>query len=80
MPHVTKKAVADLIRRFIDGSCGPREWDDFISVRTTDSEIESVRKECASLPERFPPAPNSGAYCDSDGMSRLQEIATRLTA
>jgi hypothetical protein len=71
--------VASLIRRFVRGDVRPWEWDDFISVRNENSEVETVRQEVMGIPDRFPSA-SPERWCSEAGLAELQRIATRVCA
>jgi hypothetical protein len=47
------KQIADLIERFVDGSIGPWEWDDFISFREPTPKWEMLQREIASVAESY---------------------------
>lgn len=72
-----REELAKLIRSFIDGSIDKWGWDDFISIPQKDDEMESIRQECAALPELYPPF-KPGHYCGPEGLVRLEAIATAL--
>jgi hypothetical protein len=69
--------VASLIERFLDGSIGKWEWDDFVSVRHRDAELELVRGRAADLPFEFPPS-KPGYYCGEEGLRVLTRLAADL--
>lgn len=70
-------AIADLIERFVDGSIGPWEWDDFISLRGRTMEIEKVRQRVAAVRDDYPPE-KSSHWCSAEGVLRLRQIAKEL--
>jgi len=72
-----REQLADLIERFVSGNVRPHEWDDFLSVRFDDAELESIRRACDELPSRFPPR-RRGEYCNDEGAAELLVIARRL--
>lgn len=69
--------VIAIIENFVEGTGGARDWDDFISIRIRDPLLESVRIECAELPNKYP-ATTIGYYCGDEGLSRLHRIAADL--
>lgn len=69
--------VSDLLRRYANGGVGSYEFDDFISTRQADQELEYVRRELISLPERFPPG-HEGQYCNQEGRTIIMELADNL--
>jgi len=74
---VNKKELAKLIDSFLDGSAREWEWDDFISVKQVDPEIEQIRQKCIALPKEFPPT-EPRTYCNIEGMNVLKSIAEKL--
>ena len=77
MVQMTKTEVAGLIESFINNRSGVRDWDDFLSVRLSDPQLETVRERCARLPEEFPPT-EKGHYCGLDGIKVLKDLAAQL--
>ena len=65
--------VAEIIERFVEGTCGPWDWDDFISFPLDDPALEAVRRECADLPDRYPPT-KRGWYCNDEGLDELRRL------
>jgi len=50
----TRFRVIELLQGFLDGSAGPYEFDDFLSSRSSDPEIEAIRLRLAQLPDEEP--------------------------
>ena len=70
--------LADVIERFVSGDCGPREWDDFVSISVKeDSEAETLRLEAAATAEDYP-SDSPTVWCSAAGVLRLLEIAAQL--
>ena len=69
--------VADVIESFLDGSCGDWDWDDFMSARFTDADLEIVRRKCAAVPQEFPPTAQH-TYCSEEGVRVLRGLAHAL--
>jgi len=74
---MTRKEVASLIERFIDGSSSEWEWDDFISIVSSDDQIEDVRRSCSQLADRYPPV-SHGQYCSPKGIEELRSLIASL--
>jgi hypothetical protein len=70
--------VAGVIERFLDGTIGDHEWDDFTSVRLGDSFLDGVRLVCVGVHDRFPAPVGSGQYCSDDGVALLRSLAEHL--
>lgn len=70
MKFRTANAIADCIRGFLDGTCGPYDWDDFVSVPLKDVQLEAIRRDAnrISLP------------ADADGTTKLHQLLERATA
>jgi hypothetical protein len=77
--HLSKDEVITFIRDFIEGSGGDRDWDDFTSIPIDDPALDLVRRECASLPDRFPPT-RPGHYCSEQGLDELRRLADGLSS
>lgn len=72
-----KDELANLIEAFLNGTCGEWDWDDFISVKQSDPEIEEIRLRCANLPWEFPSA-RPDEYCSDKGTVVLKDYVQRL--
>ena len=46
--HRTPHEVANIIEKFLDGTGGDWEWDDFTSLRIKDPALEAIRIKCAA--------------------------------
>ena len=75
--HLSKAEVETYIRRFLDGSGGRWDWDDFISVPLDDPILEQVRLTAVQIPDRFP-ATQVGHYCSAEGLAELRKLADAL--
>jgi hypothetical protein len=74
----TASDLARLIDRFVGGTCGPYDWDDFVcGGRLANADLERVRRQCASLPDRHPPD-QQGHYCNARGIEELRQMANKL--
>ena len=76
-PEITLLEVAGIITRFVDGSCDPYEWDDFMSPLIRDPAIRKVREECERIEADFP-AQHDREWCNPDGGQALLKIAGRI--
>ncbi len=76
---MTKGEVADTLEAFISGSSKDWDWDDFISLRLQDPELDKIQKECAVLPDKYPPK-EKGQYCSPEGIEVLKNIVIKLRA
>ena len=74
---LTRLDAANLIQRFLDGSCGPYDWDDFTSVHYQDPVIEAAVQRCVSVRDEYPPD-NARGYCNSQGLEVLRSIIAKL--
>jgi hypothetical protein len=72
----TKEEVLQEIEKFLSGSGGAYDWDDFTSIRIDDPELEKIRAFCGDLPELYPPTGRQ--YCAEEGMNQLRKIASDL--
>lgn len=46
---LTAEEVARYLRDFLDGTGGEWDWDDFISIRLADPDLESIRQRAATV-------------------------------
>lgn len=72
----TREDVAKAIEDFVNGAGGPWDWDDFISCRIADEELEEVRIKCLRTQCDYP----SGAtgWCNEQGLDVLRDLARQL--
>jgi hypothetical protein len=78
MAHdVTQQEAATLIDRFLQGSVGPHDWDDFISTRHRDPIVERASRMCTAL-DKLHPSEIKGHYCNASGFKLLQTLAIGL--
>jgi hypothetical protein len=75
----TKATIRRVIENFLNRTGGNWDFDDFISIRLRDPELERVRRIAAELPDRFPPD-LTGGYCNSEGREVLRKLADELAA
>ena len=72
----TREEVAEIIERFLDGSCGEWDWDDSLSIKVENVQLDAVRQRCAAVCDDFP-ADQVGHYCSAAGVDEaLAYIAT----
>lgn len=76
---MTRTEVAREIAAFIENRSGAWDWDEFISLRITDLQLDEVRKLCARLPDIDPLAAR-GHYCGNRGMAIMARLANDLEA
>ncbi len=78
----TRGEVAAILRNLLDND-GPEclvdgsAWDDFVSVRISDSQLDRIRARCARLPAEFPPEKYT-EYCSADGRKVIREYIREL--
>jgi hypothetical protein len=73
----TRLEVAEIIERFLDGTGGCWDWDDFCSHKITDPELESVRDRCSRLDIFYPPV-EKGHYCGEAGFEIMRQLVVKL--
>lgn len=74
---MTPQEAAFLIDSFLDGSCGPSDWDDFTSSAQDDPAVERARRMCVDVRNQYPSAIAS-QYCNDDGCAILRQVAADL--
>ena len=77
MQKISRSELAETLDNFLSGRGGRWDWDDFISVKLDDPELDEIRRICAELPERYPPG-REGVYCSHEGLDVLRSILERL--
>lgn len=75
----TKPEVAGIIEKFLDGTGGEWDWDDFCSLSITDPYLDSVRIQCSELSLTCPPT-EKGHYCSQAGFEIMRQLAAKLRA
>ena len=69
--------AAKVIENFVDGSCGPYEWDDFLNGSKNDTDLQKIREECERIGIDYP-ARSDHEWCNDDGGRALLAIAGRI--
>src|SRR5215510_208235 len=78
-PRMTRTDVAKVIESHLEGTSGPWDWDDFVSVRIGDARLDTIRERCAQLDREFPPE-RPGQYCGLGGVEVLRRFVRELRA
>ena len=47
----TSEEVVSYLCEFIDGTGGERDWDDFVSIRIADPQLDSIRERASRFPD-----------------------------
>jgi hypothetical protein len=79
MKQTSSKEVANTIEGFVNGTGDQWAWDDFISIRLSDPELEAVRQKCVAIRDEFPPS-DPKAYCSDAGLAAMRQIVQGLRA
>jgi hypothetical protein len=69
--------MADVIEGFVDATLYYWGWDDFMSIRLDDPDLEKIRQRCIDVDREFPPTGGDG-YCNKEGVAWLLEAARTL--
>lgn len=69
--------AAKVIESFVDGTCDPYDWDDFLNGSARNAELQKIREECERVEIDYP-ARNKHEWCNDEGGRALMQIATRL--
>lgn len=75
---MTEAEVANLIRSFLDGSCGKWEWDDFVSAPKGDRQIESLRQNILNLQLAYP-SDKPNQWSSKEGLEALSSLAQSIS-
>jgi hypothetical protein len=70
-----REQVASDIERFLDGTCGPYDWDDLTSESAKTTERQAVLNYLISTSDLYPA--NSG-WCSDVGEERLRAFVILL--
>jgi hypothetical protein len=73
----SRREVRRLILAFMDGTGGKWDWDDFMSARLDDPELEALQSFASDLPTQFP-ADEPGHYASAAGLKELRSAVERL--
>ena len=73
--HRTPREVADIIERFLNGTGGRWDWDDFCSLRIDDSALDAVRIRCVDVHDEDP---DPYQYCGPAGLETLSALVSSL--
>jgi hypothetical protein len=76
---LSPEEVADTIEGFINGTGDQWAWDEFISIRLDEPELEAVRQKCVAIRDQFPPT-DPKAYCGEAGLGAMRQIVQDLRA
>jgi hypothetical protein len=74
---MTPKDVRDVLVRFLNGTAGPYEFDDFVSASIGDPRLDAIRVRCAGLWSEFPPEIR-GHYCGEGGAQVMRQFIQEL--
>ena len=74
---MTKSELADLIFSFLGGTCGDYDWDDVISYRQDDPEVEKWRQILNQFDTQYP-SKNYNEFCNAEGREKMMKIAVML--
>jgi hypothetical protein len=75
--HRTPHEVADIIEKFLDGTGGRWDWDDFTSMRIKDPALDAIRRKCTAL---YDEDPFPGKYCGPTGVETMRAFIASLRA
>jgi hypothetical protein len=73
----TKQEVSDIIERFVAGTGGKWDWDDFCTQQISNSDLDQIRIKCAGLDATHPPA-IKGHFCNDSGIQLMREMIRSL--
>jgi hypothetical protein len=77
MTKMSKLEVAEQLDSFLSGRGNNWDWDDFVSVKIDDPELDRIRALCAELPTKYP-AQIQGAYCNDQGLAVMRSLLQKL--
>jgi len=74
-----REEIAQEITKFLNGDGRACDWDDFISFKIDEPELEEIRSLCVRPPDLYPPD-TKGYYCAEEGLRVLTELRDKLLA
>jgi hypothetical protein len=74
---MTKAEVAKCLEDFLLHRGGRWDWDDFISIPLEDPDLDTVRRRCAALPDRYP-TERPHQYRSEEGIAALNTLLAGL--
>ena len=67
--------LADVITSFVDGTCGPCDWDDFVMPKQKDPDLQFVCDYCNCTRGLYP---TEQGWCSDRGEQMLRNLAELL--
>lgn len=65
----------DIIRKFVNNETESWEWDDFITIRSKDPNLNKLKNFCNAVQNLYPVSQGDRGYCSNSGLSKLWEAA-----
>jgi len=65
------------IDAFLNGSCGDYDWDDFISIQSSNSSVQLIKDYCSKSDFLYPPD-TVGHWCNDRGSQKLTELSSMI--
>ena len=76
--NLSKLDVAEILEDFLDGTGGPWDWDDFISVaEVADERLRQIQQHVNRISSDFPPEKPS-EYCSDRGREIIRSYIDEL--
>jgi hypothetical protein len=72
----TRAEVGDILSRFLDGTGGPYDFDEFCSLTIRDPELEAIRIACIRLRDAAPSG--RGPYTNEAGFQAMRGFIRAL--
>jgi hypothetical protein len=72
-----RSEIAATISAFLNGTCGPHDWDDLISIPRNSAEGNFICDYCAFTQHLYPPA-KKGEWCNDSGAKALRAVIDLL--
>lgn len=75
-----RQEVAQILENFVEGTGGPWDWDDFISIANVEDErLKHIQRHVNLLSEEFP-SEKQGHYCNEQGLDVIRRYIAELRA
>jgi len=79
MTSIEREKSARIILSFLDGSCGPYDWDDFVSPNRTDPQFRQITNYCIDSQSLYP-ALEENEWCNDQGANALRHLVSLLNS
>jgi len=73
---MTKQEIIEILGHFVSGHLYAWDWDNFVSARLHDPELEEIRSTCLRIQAEYPAG--GSTWCNAEGIERLKQLYEQL--